>query len=383
MQKILIVDNSDESRCRAQVALSSQFECASSTFNGETYALANEHQPDIILIDIKTSESEHFSSCKQLLTLNGGKKSTIVFVLDTDDSAIKLRAYEAGGYDFITKPFSDQELVQKMSSLGGLLEERNHLIATAHDTEALAMTSMKQASHYGYIMNFFKNLFHSSTSEEVATLFFEAMDFWNLKACLALRIEECVYFSSATSNQISPIERKIFVALQDAGRLCPFSNRLLINDSHASFLIKNMPKDEAEAGEVRDIVAAIIEGLEAKVVDLKRQAGLNLVTNKLNNTINNVESGVTTHNQLISSVMTDMMGTVASSFHALELTEMQEAFFHDLFEKSGKRFMQVEDVLLDIQEQLSLLSNQVSDIIKDTTLEQEAPVFSSTDVELF
>lgn len=382
MQKILVVDNNLETRNNAQLALANQFDCLTTPLSADTLAQANEYKPDIILIDINLPDMDCASSYEQFSTLNCGKRVIIIFISDSDDTETKIKAYDAGGHDFISKPFSEKELVTKMTSFGAFIEERNTLINDAQDTQSLAMTSMKQASHYGYIMNFFKNLFHSSSPEDVATLFFDAMEFWNLKGCLVLRLEECIYFSSASDKRINPIERKIFVALKDAGRLYEFSNRLLVNDSHASFLVKNMPKDEAEAGEVRDIVAAIIEGLEAKVIDLKRQAGLNLVTDKLNSTIHNVQNGVTTHNQLISSVMTDMMGTVASSFHALELTEIQELFFHDLFEKSGQRMMSVEQVLLDIQEQLSLLSNQVSEIIEDT---QDHTVSSSNsaDVELF
>ncbi|MGJ8680457.1 response regulator [Paraglaciecola sp.] len=382
MQKILVVDNSLETRNNVQSALASQFDCLTTDLNQDTIKQANEYKPDIILIDINLPDMDCTSSYENFSTLNCGKKVVIIFISEKNDTTTKIKAYNAGGHDFIAKPFSNTELVTKMTSFGALIEERNTLINDAQDTQSLAMTSMKQASHYGYIMNFFKNLFHSSTPEQVANLFFEAMEFWDLKACLVLRTDEYCYFNAPSDNQINPIERKLFVALKDAGRLYAFGNRLLVNDAHASFLIKNMPKDEAEAGEVRDIVAAIIEGLEAKVIDLKRQAGLSLVTDKLSTTIGNVQTSVTTHNQLISSVVTDMMGTMASSFHSLELTEIQETFFHDLFEKSGQRMMSVEQVLLDIQEQLCLLSNQVLEIIEDTKQEEET-TSSNTDLELF
>jgi hypothetical protein len=79
-----------------------------------------------------------------------------------------------------------------------------------------------------------------------------------------------------------------------------------------------------------------------------------------------------------------MIGSVASSFHDLDLTEAQEEFFHDMFEKSGERMMAVEDILLGIQEQLSLLSNQVTAIIDDTTQTPKLSVpTESAEIELF
>ena len=382
MLNVLIIDEIVISCEKTMAALKQSFNCLSLNQPHQALSVANKFQPDIILLDINGSGIEDFENCKKLTALESGKKPVVMFVSATDDIETKIKAYEAGGHDYITAPFAPNELLKKLDNVAALIEERNALQSTVENTQSLAMTSMKQASHYGYIMNFFKNLFHSSDLEEVAALFFDAMNYWDLHASLAIRLDKVYYFESAKVHTVSPIERKIFVALLDAGRLYEFGQRLIVNDKHASFLVKNMPQDPAFAGEVRDIVAAIIEGLEAKVIDLKRQNGLELVTTELSHTISNVKHGVASHSQLISSIVTDMMGAVSSSFHSLELTELQEGFFHDLFEKSGQKMMSVEQVLLDIQEQLSLLSNQVDQIIADT---KEVPVAKTTssDVELF
>lgn len=382
MFRVLIVDELVVS-CEATIsALNKQFTCLSYKTSSEALLAVNEFQPDIILLDINTPDMNGFETCKKFTNLECGKQPAVVFISASDDVATKIKAYEAGGHDFIVSPFAIEELIKKLERIGDLIKERDELKHSVEDTQSLAMTSMKQASHYGYIMNFFKSLYHSSSVDEVAKLFFDAMDYWQLNASLAIRLDKLYYFESVAVKTISPIERKIFVALAEAGRLYEFGNRMIVNDKHCSFLIKNMPDDAAFSGEIRDIVAAIIEGLEAKILDLKRQSGLELVTKELTNTINNVKEGVMTHNQLISSVITDMMGAVSSSFHSLDLTEPQEAFFHDLFEKSGQKIMSVEQVLLDIQEQLSLLSNQVAIIIEDTT-ELILPENSSTELELF
>ena len=382
MLNVLIIDEIVSSCEKAMTVLKESFNCLSLVNPELALATANSFQPDIILLDINGSGIHDFEDCKKLTTLDNGKKPVVMFVSENDDIETKIKAYEAGGHDYIIAPFAPNELSKKLLNVATLIEERNALQSTVEDTQSLAMTSMKQASHYGYIMNFFKNLFHSSDLDEVAALFFDAMSYWDLHASLAIRLDKVYYFESATIHSVSPIERKIFVALLDAGRLYEFGQRLIVNDKHASFLVKNMPSDPAFAGEVRDIVAAIIEGLEAKVIDLKRQSGLELVTTELTHSINNVKHGVASHNQLISSIVTDMMGAVSGSFHSLELTERQEDFFHDLFEKSGQKMMSVEQVLLDIQEQLSLLSNQVEQIIADTREAPKAPTTTS-DVELF
>lgn len=383
MLRVLIVDELVVSCKKTLLALNQKFECITQTSPIAAIETVSRFKPDIILLDINTPEMNGFETCEKLVTLECGKRPVVVFVSAKNDLKTRIKAYDAGGHDYIAAPFSTEELIRKLERIGGLIQEREDLKHNMEDSQTLAITSMKQASHYGYIMNFYKNLYHCASITEVAALFFEAMTYWELKASLVIRLDKWQYFESAHQDTISPIERKIFVALSEAGRLYEFGSRLLVNDKHCSFLVKNMPKDAAYAGEVRDIVAAIIEGLEAKAIDLKRQKGLELVTKELNSTIRNVQTGVETHNQLISSVITDMVGAVSSSFHSLDLTEEQEAFFHDLFEKSGRKIMTVEQVLLDIQEQLYLLSNQVEQIIEDTKEVKKTIAKTNTELELF
>ncbi len=384
MLKILIVDTDIATLNSLNSGIGDTFECVAVHPSKDIEAKANAFKPDILLIDLHAPAVRQAKTIQPLTNLACGKRVVVIFTSEKNDIDTKIEAYNLGAHDFISKPLSDTELAHKLDNLSTFIEERESLINSAKDTQSLAMTSMKQASHYGYIMNFFKNLYHSNHIDDVAKLFFNAMDYWGLKACVTFRLDDQVFYSCDGGDSIQPIERKIFIALENAGRLYSFGNRLLVNDLHASFLIKNMPKDETEAGEIRDIVAAVIEGLEAKIVDLKRQAGLNLVTERLSNTIHNVKQGVNSHSQLVSSVITDMIGSVASSFHDLDLTEAQEEFFHDMFEKSGERMMAVEDILLGIQEQLSLLSNQVTAIIDDTTQTPKLSVpTESAEIELF
>jgi hypothetical protein len=232
-------------------------------------------------------------------------------------------------------------------------------------------------------MNFFKNLNHCHTVEDSVALFFSAMSYFNLRSSLLLEMEQTLYFSSPDMPMVSPIEVDLYQALRPRGRLYEFRNRLIVNDKHVSFLVKNMPEDDNEAGEIRDVVAAIIEGLEAKVIDLKRQSGLEMVTEELKETVEKVNAGINTHHSLISSVITDMIGEMAASFHSLELTEIQESFFADLFENAGEKIMSVEEVLVEVQQQLTLLSQHVDVIIEDTQTDEVAPSVSDDDIELF
>jgi CheY-like chemotaxis protein len=383
MCKVLVIDDSKLVVKKIEDTLSGHFDCKVFTDAEEGIAFAQEFEPNIVLLDIEMPGVDGYEACKKIKSNPQLQGSFVIFISGHIDFDSKIRAYDVGGYDFIAKPFSDEEVLRKVRNIALMVKELTTLKQSEDETKSLAMTSMKQASQYSYIMNFFKNLNHCHTVEDSVALFFSAMSYFNLRSSLLLEMENTLYFSSPELAMVSPIEVDLYQALRPRGRLYEFRNRLMVNDKHVSFLVKNMPEDDNEAGEIRDVVAAIIEGLEAKVIDLKRQAGLEMVTEELKETVEKVNSGINTHHTLISSVITDMIGEMAASFHSLELTEIQESFFADLFENAGEKIMSVEEVLVEVQQQLTLLSQHVDVIIEDTQTDEVAPSVSDDDIELF
>jgi putative two-component system response regulator len=68
------------------------------------------HRPDIILLDIMMPEMNGFEVCMQLKADPPSKDIPIIFITALDDAARKLKGFELGAVDYITKPFLAQEV---------------------------------------------------------------------------------------------------------------------------------------------------------------------------------------------------------------------------------------------------------------------------------
>ncbi|AFY39801.1 response regulator receiver protein [[Leptolyngbya] sp. PCC 7376] len=72
-------------------------------------------QPDIILLDIKMPGMDGFELCFRLKELPKTKDIPVIFLSAQDDVVSKLKAFDIGGVDYITKPFRFQEVLIRVS----------------------------------------------------------------------------------------------------------------------------------------------------------------------------------------------------------------------------------------------------------------------------
>lgn len=132
---ILLVDNN-------QYGLS----CLTKALNGKGYQtkkvldghkainIAQEIQPDLILLDSETSPVNGYQVCFSLKDSDLTNKIPIIFFSDSQDQTDRVKAIEMGGADYIAKPFYLEEVVARIERqlniqrLQQLLQQQNLLL---------------------------------------------------------------------------------------------------------------------------------------------------------------------------------------------------------------------------------------------------------------
>jgi diguanylate cyclase (GGDEF)-like protein len=72
--------------------------------------------PDLILLDIMMPEVDGYEVCQRLKADNQTNKIPVIFISALDDVFDKVKAFRAGGVDYITKPFEFEEVLVRVQN---------------------------------------------------------------------------------------------------------------------------------------------------------------------------------------------------------------------------------------------------------------------------
>lgn len=97
--------------------------------------------PDLILLDILMPGIDGFETCRRLKAIKAGKDIPIIFMTSLANAEDKVRGFEAGAVDYVTKPLNQEEVLARVKThlrlrdltLG--LREENKLLETSSQAE--------------------------------------------------------------------------------------------------------------------------------------------------------------------------------------------------------------------------------------------------------
>ena len=116
-QTILVIDDSSIDSAMLQSFLGSYPYNVLTAEAGEGgIALAVECKPDLILLDILMPEMDGFEVLKRLKSIKGFEKIPVIFLTALNDDNAKIRAFESGAVDYISKPFNAREVAARVKT---------------------------------------------------------------------------------------------------------------------------------------------------------------------------------------------------------------------------------------------------------------------------
>ncbi len=116
--RVLVVDDHPSSRMTAVALLSVEgYDVIEADSGPAALEMVHSGNPDLILLDVMMPGMDGFEVCRCLKQDEHTRLTPIVFVTALDDRRSRLRGIEAGGDDFLTKPFDQLELSARVKSL--------------------------------------------------------------------------------------------------------------------------------------------------------------------------------------------------------------------------------------------------------------------------
>ena len=267
---LLTVDDEPTNQMLLKKLFSEDFEVHTAGSGLEAVDKAQALNPAVILMDVIMPVMDGYEACAEIRK-QPEISAPILFLSSHDEAEDKLKGYEAGGDDFISKPFSRRELKVKVMQALETRNTREELASRLASSSQVAMEAMSYSGELGSVLDFFEQSLDMTDLKQLVGMLFKITQNLGLKASLAVRNKvEVVEFSD--SGEISPLESNVINLLKDQGRIYAFGKRIIFNYSNFSMLIKNMPvEDENRCGRLRDVLATLANGLEARINAIGQQ----------------------------------------------------------------------------------------------------------------
>ena len=79
-------------------------------------AIARRTKPELVLLDVMMPEMDGFETCRQMKADPELEGMAVIFCSALDDVASKVRGFELGAVDFVTKPFQAEEVIARVNT---------------------------------------------------------------------------------------------------------------------------------------------------------------------------------------------------------------------------------------------------------------------------
>ena len=103
--------------------------------DGEVISLLEERLPDLILLDIVMPRTDGFELCQKIKEYKAYRDIPIIFLTGKVQVRDKVKGFEVGGVDYVTKPFNEQELLARIKTHVELVRARKQIEQQAENLQ--------------------------------------------------------------------------------------------------------------------------------------------------------------------------------------------------------------------------------------------------------
>jgi CheY-like chemotaxis protein len=371
--KVLVVDDELVNREIMQEILDLDFEVTYASSGDECLDLAPKLQPGVILLDINMPGMNGYEVCQLLKQNEATKMIPVTFVSALDTLAERLAGYEAGGDDYIIKPFEPSELVTKVNVALKLKASLEKIKQNADMALNTAMTAMNSTSELGVLLHFLQESFKNNDLEVLAKLIISAMQSFGLSSVVQIRSTDGDV-NLNNSGTVNPLEAAVIERICREERVFDMGRRSIFNEEHVSILIRNMPVEDADkVGRLKDNITLLAGGAEARVqailmqreLDGQRQGLLRMVES-LRTALACIDKTHEAHKAESTRILTVLINQMEESFSFPALSETQVQHILKMANQAVQDVIDIYEEGLGIDARLAVVMDDLKAITKDT-----------------
>lgn len=135
---ILVVDdNLNNLQLCAKILREKNYNVSLAEKGSSAFLVIDQQKPDLILLDVMMPEIDGYQVCRKLKSIEATRDIPVIFLTARNDMNDLLEGFNAGGIDYITKPFNQQELLVRVSTHLELSKARKKIVEMNKTKEKL------------------------------------------------------------------------------------------------------------------------------------------------------------------------------------------------------------------------------------------------------
>ena len=147
--KVMIVEDAVENQQLLEGLLEDSYDLSMAESAEECLARLGHEQPDLVLLDVGLPGMDGYEVCRHIKADSATRDIAIIFVSAAASAEERLAGYEAGGDEYVTKPFTADELLGKVERSLQARQEEHHLRKTIVEAQKVAQQALISSSELG------------------------------------------------------------------------------------------------------------------------------------------------------------------------------------------------------------------------------------------
>ncbi len=359
LPRILNVDDDAMMRDMAEDMLGGSFQVLAAESGEACLAMLQNTHVDLILLDVEMPGMDGYETCRRIKENSDLADIPVLFLSGHDRIEDRLRGYEAGGEDYIVKPFDPVELEAKLRNLLRLRRERDQQKEMASYATNTAMTAMTSMGEMGALIETMKHFNACNTLATLADACLGGLALYGLHGAVQVRTS-AETLTRDEAGVASPLVVSVINHMTAMERISCFKSRMCITYEHLSLLINNMPEEDPDRyGRLRDHLAMMADGANVRVQAIMLGNALNQVVEKLTGTLAKIDEAQRQSRVAINMGFIAFNDEVDRAYISLGLTDAQEQFMSQIIRAGIDKILNAESASLDVQDKLSSLIKEL------------------------
>jgi len=264
---VLIVDDDEHLLEMLSIHIESAGYTVLKAENGESALQVIEQQGDeldAIVSDVEMPKLDGYGLCSAVRGMEHFKEIPFVFVSAKTSLEEKLKGYDVGGDEYITKPLQGEEVVLKVQHIIENRISHQNLTQQVKDSYNAAMQAMTYTSNLGQVLQFMQITADVTEYDVLADKLFDVTTALGLLVAIQFHTPNGI-INYKKDGEVTPLEANVIELARSKSRIFDFESRTIFNYKDFSLLILNMPLADAEKyGMMKDVLSNLCDTVESK-----------------------------------------------------------------------------------------------------------------------